>query len=47
MSNQNSLNQEENYVRLIESQRTICGRHVDIYRIDKNAGDFCFAKENY
>ena len=38
-ANQNRQNQQESYIRLIESQKIICDRYVDICRIDKNAGD--------
>lgn len=42
-SNQNRQNQKESFIKLIESQKIICDRYVDICRIDKYAGDGYFS----
>jgi len=40
---QNRQSQQESYIKLIESQKIICDRYVDICRIDENAGDGNFS----
>lgn len=42
-SSQNSRENRENYIRLIESQHIICDRYTDVSRIDENAGDGYFS----
>lgn len=42
-ANRNRQNQQESYIRLIESQKIICDRYVGIHRIDENAGDGNFS----
>lgn len=43
VENQNTHDQKEHYIRLIETQKNIFNRYIDIQRISKNAGDGCFS----
>lgn len=43
MVNQGNQNFKENLINLIESQKIICDRYIDVCRIDKDAGDGTFS----